>query len=46
MSEKARRTTEYLDHMLEAIRRIYAYVAGLDRRGFDRGRRRIGCAMR
>jgi uncharacterized protein with HEPN domain len=35
MNGKARRTTEYLDHMLEAIRRINAYVVGLDRRGFE-----------
>jgi uncharacterized protein with HEPN domain len=35
MNGKSRRTTEYLDHMLEAIRRINAYVAGLDRRGFE-----------
>jgi uncharacterized protein with HEPN domain len=35
MNGKARRTTEYLDHMLEAIRRINAYVVGLDRCGFE-----------
>jgi uncharacterized protein with HEPN domain len=35
MNGKARRTTEYVDHMLEAIRRINAYAAGFDRRGFD-----------
>ena len=35
MNGKARRTTECLDHMVEAIRRINAYAAGLDRRGFD-----------
>jgi uncharacterized protein with HEPN domain len=35
MNGKPRRTPEYLDHMQEAIRRINAYAAGLDRRGFD-----------
>jgi uncharacterized protein with HEPN domain len=35
MNGMPRRTPEYLDHMLEAIRRINAYAAGLDRRGFD-----------
>jgi hypothetical protein len=32
MNGKARRTTEYLDHMLEAIHRINGYVTGLDSR--------------
>jgi uncharacterized protein with HEPN domain len=35
MNGKARRTTDYLDHMLEAIHRINGYVTGLDRQTFD-----------
>jgi hypothetical protein len=31
MSGKVRRTTEYIGHMLDAIRRISIYVTGLDR---------------
>jgi uncharacterized protein with HEPN domain len=35
MNEEPRRTTEYLGHMLDAIQRINAYMAGLDRLAFD-----------
>jgi uncharacterized protein with HEPN domain len=35
MNDKPRRTTEYVDHMLQAIHRINVYVRGLDRRAFD-----------
>jgi uncharacterized protein with HEPN domain len=34
MNGKARRTMEYLDHMLEAVHRVNAYVTGLDRVAF------------
>jgi uncharacterized protein with HEPN domain len=35
MNGKARRTPEYLQHMLEAIQRIKAYMADMDRPTFD-----------
>jgi uncharacterized protein with HEPN domain len=35
MIGKVRRTPDYLNHMLEAIRRINAYKEGLDRAAFD-----------
>ena len=35
MNGKTRRTTEYLEHMLEAIRRINTYKKDLDRQAFD-----------
>lgn len=34
MTGKARRTPDYLGHMLEAIRRIEAYIASMDREAF------------
>ncbi|HEY1931017.1 MAG TPA: DUF86 domain-containing protein [Acetobacteraceae bacterium] len=35
MSGKALRTTDYLDHMLDAVRRISFYLDGVDRLAFD-----------
>ena len=35
MNGKTRRTTEYLEHMLEAIHRINTYKKDLDRQAFD-----------
>ena len=34
MTGKARRTPDYLAHRIEAIRRIEAYTAGMDREAF------------
>jgi len=46
MNGKVRRTTEYLDHMLEAIHRIDAYVTGLDRWAFDTDTRSTSSTQR
>ena len=35
MNGRPPRTTEYIGHMLDAIRRISTYVTGLDRLAFD-----------
>jgi uncharacterized protein with HEPN domain len=46
MTEKAGRTAEYLRHMLEAIRRIEAYLKGFDRVGFDNDTRTQDAVIR
>jgi uncharacterized protein with HEPN domain len=35
MNGKVRRTPEYIDHMLDAVHRINAYMTDLDRLAFD-----------
>jgi uncharacterized protein with HEPN domain len=46
MNRKARRTSEYLDHMLTAINRIETYTADLDRRAFDADQRTQDAVIR
>jgi uncharacterized protein with HEPN domain len=46
MNEKARRITQYLDHMLEAIRRINVYTKDHDRTAFDNDTRTQDAVVR